>query len=788
MPLSKAPSENHGKEQEKRVEAEQKRVEAERKRKEEIIQQQKRPTRIQRTEAPEDGLPVSAPNTWNKSPTTLMLPGAYREPKAAAEGQMEKEYNIDWEGNRIYEQSGRCFRDLLTITRISQSCYVAQSVSEYLQDLDPTKGPIIIRWLEEICRKSSDWTDSPRSHPTDLLITEQETKIEGTGGASRFSGMPSNNESSLTLSGYLHGTELKFRIKSESDKLIEEVECVLGWLLTALQVLEDNAEGLYLSICERGTLEKGLDKPVKFTPEEPQSCCWTSLFSSALVVDQTRLKAPTGLQRSGLEMDLTLLQELAGVDREMKTDYGIIQYGFDTAIFPIEPTDERKWHVVVTRGKQITPLRLKNALLGATDGRRVRMAQSFSPGKVYVGWCPHFTITFYANTYNTLRDPDNPFPSSGLPILDNNFQHTERTLARDSSVNIRGGLFAFLGGSTGIKREKKYKQSIVRYRKVQGKDQNFHDVLLAATRTPCILWTDRQKEAWLLRGVSVSLYACIAYTQLQQCSFHLKQNNGKFADAEMDIPDFVADLGEAASDILRRNASLVVKSINGFQAADGKPFSDIFRDIWEDMCCADDLCRTDSGKRLEEGKHLCGYDLSEVIYKKPFHVRKLKFLNAMKCWKPLADLEDAQVIFCQSMENVITSGCNTTSHSGGDSTLHLSGSLRCLFRDFKGLYGHRWSIESGRLITSSSGGVPIGLMHQWTPNRVKTINGEIDRDTCLQLQSIVPFAEKASSKLKKRSNDSQSREPSNNGAFALPSEQILMIFGQPAEPTFGKRS
>ncbi|KAK7890413.1 hypothetical protein LTR67_008299 [Exophiala xenobiotica] len=368
---------------------------------------------------------------------TLSFPGSRQEPEATVEGQLEKEYNVVWEGRRIYEESEGSLGDVLTITKTSRSCYAAKTVSEYLQDFDPTIGPVIIQWLEEVCKNTPEWTGSPRPHPMDDPTAEQAVgQYGGAGSDSQNLETLADENSPFTLHGNLHGNKLKLRIKSESNELMEKVECVLGWVLTALQVLEDGAEGLYLSHCEPDTLGNGLEKPVKFTPEASESCCWTSLFSSALVVDQTRWQTQSGSERSGLEMDLGLLQELSGVDREMKTDYGIIQYGFDIAIFPIEPEEDRKWHVVVTSGKQITPLRLINAL-DKGDGLQFQMAQRCLPGKVYVGWCSHFKITFYSNVYNAIRDPDNPIPSSGLRTVDGNFQRTERSEGRDTSVNIR---------------------------------------------------------------------------------------------------------------------------------------------------------------------------------------------------------------------------------------------------------------------------------------------------------------------------------------------------------------
>jgi hypothetical protein len=286
------------------------------------------------------------------------------------------------------------------------------------------------------------------------------------------------------------------------------------------------------------------------------------------------------------------------------------------------------------------------------------------------------------------------------------------------------------------------------------------------------MWAEQANGAWLLRGVSVSLYTCIEYTKARKYSFHSKQDNGEFADAKIDIPDIVEDLGETASKILQQSAPLLVKTADGFPETSVKSFRDIFRDVWEEMCRADDLCRAEYGKRLYEQGHICGYDISEVIYRTAYQVRKLRCTDAMKCWEPLVDLEDVQVIFCQSIEDVITPSRPQTSS--------LSGSLRCLFRDFKGLYGHKWNMESDGQI-KSTGGLPMGNTHRWIPNQPEPISGQDDVCACSRLQSIVPIAQNPSTRLKKRNpNKSCPQEPSPNSAFVPPDKQILMTFGQPA--------
>jgi hypothetical protein len=79
--------------------------------------------------------------------------------------------------------------------------------------------------------------------------------------------------------------------------------------------------------------------------------------------------------------------ELAAVDREMIIDDTAVKFGFDTALIPLEPAKSRRWHFLVTEGKQITPGRLKREIKKWGLCRRDEIAEGDLKGNVYVGWC-----------------------------------------------------------------------------------------------------------------------------------------------------------------------------------------------------------------------------------------------------------------------------------------------------------------------------------------------------------------------------------------------------------------
>lgn len=101
-----------------------------------------------------------------------------------------------------------------------------------------------------------------------------------------------------------------------------------------------------------------------------ESYCWTNLFSYAYIALLPSFNFKDRPATEGLEIDFSLLLEIAAVDREIFTEDGLILFGFDTSLIPLEPPDSRRWHFLVTEGIQITPARVKKSLVKGEKRRK----------------------------------------------------------------------------------------------------------------------------------------------------------------------------------------------------------------------------------------------------------------------------------------------------------------------------------------------------------------------------------------------------------------------------------
>lgn len=105
-------------------------------------------------------------------------------------------------------------------------------------------------------------------------------------------------------------------------------------------------------------LKDGKEKRTMFKPTRAESYCWTHLFSYAYIALLPSLNFKDRPAAKSLEIDFSLLLELAAVDREIFTEDGLLLFGFDTALIPLEPPESRRWHFLVTKGIQTTPARV----------------------------------------------------------------------------------------------------------------------------------------------------------------------------------------------------------------------------------------------------------------------------------------------------------------------------------------------------------------------------------------------------------------------------------------------
>lgn len=628
--------------------------------------------------------------------------------------------------------------DVLTISRSKHPqshCYVAKSVSEFLSEYYPAFGLEILNWITNVCRQCQEMEKNTKLRDSVSVTTtfspslphRFNERLAETGTTSRQILMerkkiPTTQEAMVknatyaTITGRLETELLRWELSTNSQQFASEVKSALSWTLSALRCQPQDAEGLYS--WTPVSLDIGLPKITRFEPTRISSYCWTNLFSYACIATFPSLHS----EKEGLEIDFSLLVQLAAVDQEIVTDDGTILFGFDTALIPLNPPESRRWHFLATKGKQITPARVKkefgeeNERMEGSNVRFVgRLEHDYRKGNVYVGWCAAPVVKIGTVDSDTAPVGDISM-SSGLSCVKEFEELAEKSSGKDVSFFSRIGFLGFsVGASGGKKEEKKFKQvSVVAKHTLES---NFEGILSAARSTPCILWDQFAGRAWLVSAISALLFASMRYAKWRNYSFKRSQTNGQYEPATVDhAPEFTnTTTGPEAA--LRQSQLLLVDEADGVTVNDEILFENIVKRMWSEMSIGYDLCFSSvTGSKLEIKESIIGYDLNEAVCGKRKYLRSLPVSRCMKSWQPLAYFKDAQVIFCRDMGTVIR--CNSPTPESLDCCTqnYPKGALSCLIEDLRTFYGECWDIPLNLpALLPNSGALSIGSEYEWIP-------------------------------------------------------------------------
>ena len=693
---------------------------------------------------------------------------------------------IFWEGLKAYRKCEGAISDILTISRLNSQghCFIARSVSDFLQECCPSFGLEILRWITRICEQSEQLENSisfkDSSSATNLLVQTGPHHIDQDSTNSRPASHPSSTESRssapiqeivigraafVILRGCLEAGKLLWAMSTNSKSFAMEVEAAIGWTLSVLQ--SPLQEGWFSLMPV--SLDIGLPKIAKFEPAEQESYCWTKLFSYACIVEIPFQHTPYRSTTAGLDIDFKLLLELAAVDREMTTEDGTLFFGFDTALIPLDPPESRRWHFLVTEGRQITLARVKKAF--GSNRFQGEIKPEYRTGNVYVGWCAYPVVTVGSKGSDTLPIEE-IMMSSGVPSVKKLEESVERSSSRDVSLFSRIG---FLGSSVGVtwggKKEKKFKEILVASKRTP-KD-NIEGILSSA-RAPCILWDHSTQRAWLISTVSVLLLASLRHVEWKQYSFKMEQANGQLEPAMIRYACRSDNTSTEAESTLRKNLMLQVDKAGGVTVNENISLEHIVKRIWFEMSSGEDVCFSDvTGCKLEQKGFLLGYDLNEAICETGKCLRALPISECIKSWQPLAHVKNTQVIFGRGIGAVVE--CDSSTGSDRCCTpKYPEGTLSCLFQDLRIFYGECWGMFDQ---PTQTGGLPIGPDHEWVPKGWESLCGQESRLCSRSLQSIARRKSQGQKLRKKSQNEGQKKNGRISFLFLKQSVTIMLTFG-----------
>jgi hypothetical protein len=704
-----------------------------------------------------------------------------------------------WAGLKTYRKC-RDISDILTISRLNSPghFFIARSVSGFLEEYYPAFGSGILNWISRICERSlqldGSTSESPLNIGNPLLQTElHETyrkstrgKVESRHISTKPTGIASIQETIVLdatyvrIGGHLETEQLIWEISTNSKEFAVEVKAALAWTLSVLQSPPHDAKGLFS--CTPVSLDIGLPGTTEFGPTKTDSYCWTCLFHYVCIAELPSLRSPIHYATEGLEIDFHLLLELASVDRKIDTEDGSIFFGFDTALIPLAPPESRRWHFLVTNGRQITPARVKREFCGSR--LQDKIGDDYT-GNVYVGWCGTAVFVIGAKDSDTIS-VNNISMSSGVPEVKKYEESVERSSAKDASFLARiGFLGSSVGATGGSKKEKKFKLGpVVAKRTLQG---NFEGILTSARTTPCILWDEFVKRSWLISASSVLLFASLRYVRWKRYSFKSKQD-GQFQPATIHHANESIDPTTEAESALRRSQMLLVHEANGETVNDSLSFEDIVKQMWVDMSDGEDVCRSGTtGLKIEKKGYLIGYDMNEAICCKKKQLRFKNIIECMKSWQPLALREESQVIFCREIGDIVR--CDSPMGSDDCCTQNCTeGALSCLFQDLRTFYGECWDIPPNAPAPQPDlGPLPIGQGYEWIPNCCYFLHKPEHNHCSKCLQSIVAKMSRNKKLQKQNLQKFQIEEgPKENGDKSLLSSprrinHLIITFGSRTE-------
>jgi hypothetical protein len=677
-------------------------------------------------------------------------------------------WNIGDRG-KAFRYCNKAVGEVLTISKTCSQghCYIARSVSGFLQEFYPAFEGRILAWITNIYDELQTDIREESSGSNTERRQKQFKPVSVT--------LSNRNPVEFAMIETTYTQTLNLEVLATSGEFALEVKSALKWTFAVLQEHKGSWEGLFDVFCDKAYWSSSGQSPfeawrpqvTEFNPTRTESYCWTGLFSYACIAELPAACSSSASTTEGLEIDFDLLLSLAAVDRKMVVDDGIILFGFDTALVPLDPPESRRWHFLTTEGRQITPMRVINELDRLNIHYRAKISDCSIIGRVFVGWCSNPVVRINTTEPDAKLTEDVSM-ASGVPDVKRYETCSKRASAVDISFRI-GAIGSMFGLSGGIKREKNFRQvAVVAKRTPTG---NFERILDSVCNIPCILWDNSISRAWLLPTVSVLLFASLQYIASKGYTFKRKGADGNFEIAGFQYAQLSADTKRAAVSSLRQNKTLQVDTADGEVIDDEIFFEDIVRDIWIGMSVAENECSDKTnGRRYESDSSLFGYDLKDAIFGTKIHLRALEVTGSIEAWKPLVHVKQTQVIFCKSVGPVIT--CSSSACSSACCEQESTrGVLSCLFQDLNAFYGECWDISlmTPKLLFDRLR-LPIRENFEWIPcsrEAFKHLDGDCSRGgvpcACCEnlegLQSIT--ARKPKAKLQRNGPNSPSPMDTN---------------------------
>lgn len=673
---------------------------------------------------------------------------------------------------------------VLTITKttVDGEYYIPRSVSDFLSEFYGVLGISLLEWVDRLCQFKT--REIPKEITIEETIAQQKKIMEGT-ATSASVGIYDEvldrvhlHVAGDSITAIFEDASLCWKMPLEtSGAKIDRVLSALRWIVSVFQSLEATP-GIFRVGCQVDDSSSSW-RPSRepFEAGKKESSCWTQLFDSACVAEMPpSLHFDVGERPEGLEIRWDQLLDLTKVSRSWDTKNGFVLFGVDTALVQLVPVETRRWHVVRRPGELISPLHVEKLItsslhpealrqefefwgsMGANEGAIKSWAErrhknrgkksdqenfSYQKGTmVYVGWCnkPTVRLSTEAPSLTFLNKFDQ---QTTVPAV------TKDIIALKSVTNVTVWNLAvslsFMGA--GVTGGVAHQHAEARDSQQMAIDLQSNGLLCARirriNRTPCILWDDTLRRAWLVPGTCALLFVSLCYFARLGLTF----------DREIEYAESSNDAATSAENCIRENGTL---ELTNEREPRGITFLNLVLKQWRDMEEAQKVCYShpNNMKHVKPGI-VFGYGLYDLLGTGRVALRYLDERTAgasLRSWEPLARQDTTQVIFCRSVGQVIS--CDAGECPGApcgryceSNALSVPGILAGLLQDFKRFFGERWDQYEQR------GTLLVGDGFEWVP-RGRNPFGHTDHpphdpgkpcqccDRLERLQAIIPVKQR----------------------------------------------
>lgn len=418
--------------------------------------------------------------------------------------------------------------------------------------------------------------------------------------------------------------KLKFFAEGHCKDLIVGLSQQLAWLGSALSVSPFGdkvayAKPLFIALSAGEVIIRYEHSPLHDT----EQACWLSLFSGAVIASGFPI-----LKRgdeTGLEIALSLLAGIGGVQHAVEFQGGVVMKGFSHIFVPVRKTDNRlQWHAVSSADPN-TYLTYHGGI--AQCGPRALLQdvglEDISKCRAIVGWCS----VAQSRLGSDLANYENIHYSAATDI--------------ESTTKCAGGSLGFQQfGTAALDFKFGLKEGKYHFKR----DGPYRNIVSWAEKTPIVLYDTAERRGWLVPASDVMLH--IAQCRHRREPFEIA---GKRITLDTSIPPNLT-----AKEVLLRNASVKLSD------DDGHMFKTEIANIWSllDFLIAENVAREQQNPGTAVEGFWCdilhGFEFNAVVEQhSPYHQKQVRLSTTNGGWPLLAKDIDALVLLANGFEDII---------------------------------------------------------------------------------------------------------------------------------------